>query len=127
MLAGGRAAALARLRPCFLAAELLTTGAPATLDLQHSLPAAAQHSPPPLAATTAAPKSFYKRPLPRDLIPFASAEGKRIFASALEDGSVEGFFPLVQHFQTQSEPASCALGTLCMVQPQAGVAQLTSA
>ena len=27
---------------------------------------------------------------------------------------MESFFPLVQHFQTQSEPASCALGTLCM-------------
>jgi glutathione gamma-glutamylcysteinyltransferase len=41
-------------------------------------------------------------------------QGKRIFRAALDDGSVEGFFPLVQHFQTQSEPASCALGTLCM-------------
>ena len=43
-----------------------------------------------------------------------AAQGKRIFRAALDDGSVEGFFPLVQHFQTQSEPASCALGTLCM-------------
>ena len=42
------------------------------------------------------------------------AQGKRIFRDALDDGSVESFFPLVQHFQTQSEPASCALGTLCM-------------
>jgi glutathione gamma-glutamylcysteinyltransferase len=42
-------------------------------------------------------------------------QGKRIFRDALDDGSVESFFPLVQHFQTQSEPASCALGTLCMV------------
>jgi glutathione gamma-glutamylcysteinyltransferase len=31
---------------------------------------------------------------------------------------VDSFFPLVQHFQTQSEPASCALGTLCMVRPR---------
>ena len=43
-----------------------------------------------------------------------AAQGKRIFRAALDDGSLEGFFPLVQHFQTQSEPASCALGTLCM-------------
>ena len=45
-------------------------------------------------------------------------QGKRIFRDALEDGSVESFFPLVQHFQTQSEPASCALGTLSMVGPR---------
>jgi len=51
-------------------------------------------------------RSFYKRQLPRDLIPFASPEGKRIFRDALEDGSVESFFPLVQHFQTQSEPGA---------------------
>ena len=92
------------------------------------------------AALPAAPsRSFYKRQLPRDLVAFSSAEarhaahavrravlsqpqpyargaaqGKRIFRAALDDGSLEGFFPLVQHFQTQSEPASCALGTLCM-------------
>ena len=86
-------------------------------------------------------RSFYKRQLPRDLVAFSSAEardfsacavrrlrgvsrpqpyaraaaqGKRIFRAALDDGSLEGFFPLVQHFQTQGEPASCALGTLCM-------------
>jgi hypothetical protein len=46
-------------------------------------------------------------------------QGKRIFRDALDDGSVDSFFPLVQHFQTQSEPASCALGTLCMVRQSA--------
>ena len=100
------------------------------------------------AALPAAPpsRSFYKRQLPRDLVAFSSAEarhaprgrqplaqlspqqpyaggaaqGKRIFRAALDDGSVEGFFPLVQHFQTQSEPASCALGTLCMARGSVG-------
>lgn len=48
-------------------------------------------------------------------------QGKRIFRDALDDGSVESFFPLVQHFQTQSEPASCALGTLCMVLNACGI------
>lgn len=42
-------------------------------------------------------------------------QGRHIFKAALDDGSVESFFPLVQHFTTQNEPASCALGTLCMV------------
>lgn len=42
-------------------------------------------------------------------------QGRHIFKAALDDGSAESFFPLVQHFTTQNEPASCALGTLCMV------------
>ena len=112
-----RLRALTRRGLSTLAQESSASGAASVSAAAHAPPLA---PPSPLAAAelAAAPaavrRSFYKRALPRDLVPFASPEGKRIFRDALEDGSVESFFPLVQHFQTQSEPASCALGTLSM-------------
>ena len=93
----------------------VSDAAAASVALTSPLVLPSPHAAAELAAAPAAVRrSFYKRALPRDLVPFASPEGKRIFRDALEDGSVESFFPLVQHFQTQSEPASCALGTLSM-------------
>nr|UXP11857.1 phytochelatin synthase [Eucheuma denticulatum] len=60
-------------------------------------------------------KSFYRRPLPSNLVDFNSAEGKSRFSSALEAGHAETFFPLISQFQTQSHPALCGLTTLSTI------------
>src|SRR5690349_7027833 len=59
--------------------------------------------------------SFYKRPLPEELVPFSSDEGRALFREALADGTMEGFFALAEQFHTQSDPAFCGLGTLVVV------------
>lgn len=56
--------------------------------------------------------TFYRRPLPQGLIPFASAEGRQLFQEALADGGMEGWFALAEQFHTQSDPAFCGLGSL---------------
>eukprot|EP00002_Diphylleia_rotans_P040137 TRINITY_DN9461_c0_g1_i3.p1 TRINITY_DN9461_c0_g1~~TRINITY_DN9461_c0_g1_i3.p1 ORF type:complete len:489 (+),score=67.39 TRINITY_DN9461_c0_g1_i3:68-1534(+) len=58
---------------------------------------------------------LYRRPLPQKLIPFSSAEGKKLFREAMEQGYLEGYFTLAEQYTTQSEPAYCGLGTLSMV------------
>ncbi|KAJ8478384.1 hypothetical protein OPV22_022111 [Ensete ventricosum] len=59
---------------------------------------------------------LYRRKLPSPpAIEFASPEGKRLFTEAYQSGTMEGFFKLISHFQTQSEPAYCGLATLAMV------------
>jgi glutathione gamma-glutamylcysteinyltransferase len=64
----------------------------------------------------AAVASLYRRVLPSPpAVDFASPEGKRLFAEALAAGTMEGFFPLVSCFQTQSEPAFCGLASLAVV------------
>lgn len=45
--------------------------------------------------TTSAP-SFYKRLLPETCVAFASQKGKKIFASAMANGGLKSFFPLIQ-------------------------------
>ncbi len=60
-------------------------------------------------------RTFYRRPLPDSLVPFSSAEGRALFREALALGGMEGWFPLAEHFHTQSEPAFCALGSLVVV------------
>jgi glutathione gamma-glutamylcysteinyltransferase len=60
-------------------------------------------------------ESFYRRPLPTSLVPFASAEGRSLFREALAAGTMEGYFPLAEQFHTQAEPAFCGLGTLVIV------------
>lgn len=62
--------------------------------------------------TEARETSFYRRPLPAALLPFASAEGRTLFREALAAGTMEGYFALAEQFHTQSEPAFCGLGTL---------------
>lgn len=59
--------------------------------------------------------SFYRRPLPDALVPFSSPDGRALFREALALGGMEGYFPLAEHFHTQSEPAFCALGSLVVV------------
>ncbi|TPX51971.1 hypothetical protein SeMB42_g01740 [Synchytrium endobioticum] len=59
--------------------------------------------------------SFYKRALPPTCIAFNSPRGKHLFRRALDGGTLESYFPLSMHFQTQSEPAYCGLSSLCIV------------
>ncbi|MED6185046.1 Glutathione gamma-glutamylcysteinyltransferase 1 [Stylosanthes scabra] len=59
---------------------------------------------------------LYRRALPSPpAIDFSSPEGKMIFAEALAQGTMEGFFKLISYYQTQSEPAYCGLATLAVV------------
>jgi glutathione gamma-glutamylcysteinyltransferase len=60
-------------------------------------------------------ESFYRRTLPSPCIAFSSPEGRQLFAEALADGTMEGYFPLAEQFHTQAEPAFCGLGTLVVV------------
>ncbi|GAA5834600.1 hypothetical protein JCM11251_007050 [Rhodosporidiobolus azoricus] len=59
--------------------------------------------------------SFYKRPLPETCTAFASQRGKELFAKALAEGNMEGYFTLAGALETQSDPAYCGLGTLCSI------------
>jgi hypothetical protein len=95
------------------AAPAVATAAAASAAAAPIAPAVAAPLPPvlPLAGAGGVP-GFYQRPLPSHLIPFASAQGKRLFAEALASGHMEGFFLLAQQFQTQSEPACKAARTL---------------
>lgn len=56
--------------------------------------------------------SFYRRPLPEGLVPFSSDAGRALFAEALADGTLEGWFPVAESFRTQADPAFCGLGSL---------------
>lgn len=59
--------------------------------------------------------SFYKRSLPLSCIAFDSERGKELFRLALDEKHMETYFSLSMQFLTQSEPAYCGLGSLCMV------------
>jgi phytochelatin synthase len=65
--------------------------------------------------------SIHRRPLPEALIPFSSEAGRALFREALESGHLETFFPLIEQFHTQSDPAFCGLGSLVMVLNALGV------
>jgi glutathione gamma-glutamylcysteinyltransferase len=67
------------------------------------------------------PPSIHRRPLPEALIPFSSEAGRALFREALESGHLETFFPLIEQFHTQSDPAFCGLGSLVMVLNALGV------
>lgn len=59
--------------------------------------------------------SFHRRPLPDDLVAFASPQGRLLLRQALMAGDAEAFYPLVAHLHTQAEPAWCGIGTLVTV------------
>ena len=65
--------------------------------------------------------STYRRPLPVTLTPFSSPEGRALFREALEDGAMESFFPLIEQFHTQADPAFCGLASLVMALNALGV------
>lgn len=64
-----------------------------------------------------AQNSFYKRPLPSSLEAFSSPSGKKLFKDIIISGNghLESYWTLIEHFQTQSEPAYCGLAVLSMV------------
>ncbi|KAI9016224.1 Phytochelatin synthase-domain-containing protein [Hyaloraphidium curvatum] len=70
---------------------------------------------------SAAPQTFYKRPLPPSLVPFSSPEGRAIFSRAMSaapspgTSAMDAFFLLIAHLVTQADPAFCGLGTLATV------------
>lgn len=66
-------------------------------------------------------RSHYRRPLPEGQIPFASPEGRTLFGEAMQDGTTEGFFPLIEQFHTQADPAYCGLASLVMALNALGV------
>lgn len=66
-------------------------------------------------------EGFYRRPLPGHLVPFASAEGRRLFREALAEGHLEGWFALAEQFHTQADPAFCGLGTLVVALNALGI------
>jgi len=66
-------------------------------------------------------QSLYRRPLPPALVAFASPEGRALFDAARAAGGMEAFFPLIEQFHTQAEPAFCGLGTLVVALNALGV------
>jgi len=66
-------------------------------------------------------QSLYRRPLPPTLVAFASPEGRTMFDAARAEGGMEAFFPLIEQFHTQADPAFCGLGTLVVALNALGV------
>jgi glutathione gamma-glutamylcysteinyltransferase len=64
---------------------------------------------------------LHRRPLPASCIAFSSEDGRRLFRESLESGHLEAFFPLIEQFHTQADPAFCGLGSLVMVLNALGV------
>ena len=58
--------------------------------------------------------SFYRRQLPSTCTSLSSAEGQSLFRSSMVHGALKSFFPLMEQFVTQTEPAYCGLSTLVM-------------
>lgn len=58
---------------------------------------------------------LYRRPLPDTLISFSSSLGRTLFQEALAEGHLNNYFPLVEQFTTQADPAFCGLSSLVMV------------
>ncbi len=66
-------------------------------------------------------ETFYKRPLPTGLVPFASEQGRALFQQALAEGTMAGYFALAEQFHTQADPSFCGLGTLVVVLNALGI------
>jgi hypothetical protein len=67
------------------------------------------------APATVTENTIYRRPLPESCVSFSSPQGRRLFAAASVAGTTDPFFPLVEQFRTQDDPAFCGLSTLVMV------------
>ncbi len=65
--------------------------------------------------------SLYRRPLPTGLIPFASFRGRELFREALQGGTLESFFPIIEQFHTQADPAFCGLASLVVALNALGI------
>lgn len=74
--------------------------------------------PPPLPM----PKySVQKRVLPSQLVAMSSPEGRKMLIEALSAQTAESYWPISEHFQSQSEPAYCGITTLVVVLNAMGV------
>jgi glutathione gamma-glutamylcysteinyltransferase len=56
--------------------------------------------------------TVYRRQLPPPAIEFSSAEGRRLFAEALAEQGLNGYFPLSEQYHTQADPSFCGLASL---------------
>lgn len=66
-------------------------------------------------------ETFYKRPLPAELVPFSSDQGRLLFQEAMRDGTMAGYFALAEQFHTQADPSFCGLGTMVVVLNALGI------
>jgi len=57
-------------------------------------------------------RTFYRRPLPDSCTALSSKQGRDRFESAMKTKGLKSFFPLVEQYTTQSEPAYCGISTL---------------
>jgi len=81
----------------------------------------------PLSPAAAQSASFYRRPLPADLIAFSSETGKKLFRESMEAGFAEGYFSLAEQFTTQSEPAcTCDTCQFCTCRSAFSIAHRAS-
>lgn len=60
-------------------------------------------------------RTFYRRTLPESCVALSSPEGQSRFSSAMATQGTKSFFPLIEQFTTQSEPAFCGISTLVIV------------
>mmetsp|Transcript_14114 Transcript_14114/g.30266 ORF Transcript_14114/g.30266 Transcript_14114/m.30266 type:complete len:452 (+) Transcript_14114:162-1517(+) len=60
-------------------------------------------------------RTFYRRPLPEICTALSSPEGRAIFSSAHASHGLKSFFPLMEQFSTQIEPAYCGPTTLVVI------------
>lgn len=58
--------------------------------------------------------SFYRRTLNSPAVSFSSPEGRQMFFNAQQQGNLEAYFALSEHFITQGHPSFCSLGSLTM-------------
>eukprot|EP01032_Pedospumella_encystans_P007655 gene7655-9160_t len=58
--------------------------------------------------------TFHRRELKSPSVSFSSPEGRDIFKAALNEGHLEGYFHLAEHYITQGHPAFCGVGSLTM-------------
>jgi len=58
--------------------------------------------------------TFHRRELKAPSVSFSSPEGRDIFKVALNEGHLEGYFHLAEHYITQGHPAFCGVGSLTM-------------
>jgi glutathione gamma-glutamylcysteinyltransferase len=65
--------------------------------------------------------SFYRRPLPAGHVAFATPAGRVLFKEALDAGTLESFFPLIEQFHTQADPAFCGLASLVVALNALGI------
>ena len=59
--------------------------------------------------------TFYRFDLPKPSVAFDSDEGVEIFAEALGEGYMRGYFKLASQFRTQPETTFCGLASIIMV------------